>query len=62
LIGIGLNLAFVFAETIAGFANNSMPLLTDAGHNTAGIELEVIKKLITGLPHVNHVHHVHVGP
>jgi len=33
LIGIGLNLAFVLAEAIAGIIYNSMALLTDAGHN-----------------------------
>ena len=33
LIGIGLNMAFVVAEAIAGFAFDSMALLTDAGHN-----------------------------
>ena len=37
LIGIGLNLAFVLAEVIAGFANNSMALLTDAGHNLSDV-------------------------
>ena len=37
LIGIGLNLAFVLAEVITGFANNSMALLTDAGHNLSDV-------------------------
>jgi cobalt-zinc-cadmium efflux system protein len=32
-VGIGLNIAFVIAEVIAGLLNNSMSLLTDAGHN-----------------------------
>jgi cobalt-zinc-cadmium efflux system protein len=37
LIGIGLNMAFVLAETIAGVAYNSMALLTDAGHNLSDV-------------------------
>ena len=37
LIGIGLNLAFVVAEVIAGFLYNSMALLTDAGHNLSDV-------------------------
>jgi cobalt-zinc-cadmium efflux system protein len=37
LIGIGLNIAFVLAEVIAGFAYNSMALLTDAGHNLSDV-------------------------
>src|SRR6187549_2826673 len=37
LIGIGLNMAFVLAEVIAGFAYNSMALLTDAGHNLSDV-------------------------
>lgn len=42
LIGIGLNLAFVLAEAIAGFAYNSMALLTDAGHNLGDVASLVI--------------------
>jgi cobalt-zinc-cadmium efflux system protein len=42
LIGIGLNMAFVLAETIAGFANNSMALLTDAGHNLSDVASLVV--------------------
>jgi len=37
LVGIGLNIAFVVAEAIAGFAYNSMALLTDAGHNLSDV-------------------------
>ncbi|HEU4902533.1 MAG TPA: cation diffusion facilitator family transporter [Flavisolibacter sp.] len=37
LIGIGLNMAFVLAEVIAGLAYNSMALLTDAGHNLGDV-------------------------
>jgi cobalt-zinc-cadmium efflux system protein len=37
LIGIALNMAFVLAEVIAGFAYNSMALLTDAGHNLSDV-------------------------
>src|SRR3954471_15918245 len=37
LIGIGLNMAFVLAEVIAGFVYDSMALLTDAGHNLSDV-------------------------
>lgn len=37
LIGIGLNMAFVLVELVAGFAYNSMALLTDAGHNLSDV-------------------------
>jgi cobalt-zinc-cadmium efflux system protein len=37
LIGIGLNVAFVLAEVIAGVVYNSMALLTDAGHNLSDV-------------------------
>ena len=36
-IGIGLNLAFVIAETIGGFWANSSALLSDAGHNLSDV-------------------------
>jgi len=36
-IGIGLNLLFVAAEAIAGFAANSTALLADAGHNLSDV-------------------------
>jgi cobalt-zinc-cadmium efflux system protein len=36
-IAIGLNLAFVIAETVFGFAANSMSLLADAGHNLSDV-------------------------
>jgi cobalt-zinc-cadmium efflux system protein len=42
LIGIGLNMAFVLAETIAGVAYNSMALLTDAGHNLSDVASLVV--------------------
>jgi cobalt-zinc-cadmium efflux system protein len=42
LIGIGLNMAFVLAEAIAGIAYNSMALLTDAGHNLSDVASLVI--------------------
>ena len=35
--GIVLNLLFVVAELIAGFATNSMALLSDAGHNASDV-------------------------
>jgi cobalt-zinc-cadmium efflux system protein len=37
IIGIGLNLAFVMAELVAGFLNHSLSLLTDAGHNASDV-------------------------
>lgn len=36
-LAIGLNLAFVCAEVIAGFASGSMALLADAGHNLGDV-------------------------
>lgn len=36
-IGVGLNLAFVAAETIAGFWIGSLALLADAGHNLSDV-------------------------
>ena len=36
-VGIGLNLAFVLAETIGGLWANSAALLSDAGHNLADV-------------------------
>ncbi len=42
LIGIGLNMAFVLAEAVAGFIYNSMALLTDAGHNLSDVASLVI--------------------
>lgn len=37
IIGIVLNAAFVVVEVIAGFSNNSLALLTDAGHNLSDV-------------------------
>ncbi|MEP6951368.1 MAG: cation diffusion facilitator family transporter [Ginsengibacter sp.] len=37
IIGIGLNALFVVVEVIAGIVNNSMSLLTDAGHNLSDV-------------------------
>jgi cobalt-zinc-cadmium efflux system protein len=37
LIGIGLNVAFVLAEVVAGIVYNSVALLTDAGHNLSDV-------------------------
>lgn len=37
IIGIVLNSAFVLIELVAGFATNSLALLTDAGHNIADV-------------------------
>ena len=37
VIGIILNFAFVIVEAIAGILQNSMALLSDAGHNLADV-------------------------
>ena len=37
VVGIVLNMAFVFIEVIAGIQQNSMALLSDAGHNLADV-------------------------
>src|SRR6476661_1787448 len=37
VLGIGLNLAFVLVEVVAGLLYNSMALLTDAGHNAGDV-------------------------
>ena len=37
LVGIGLNIAFVLAEVVAGLVYNSIALLTDAGHNLSDV-------------------------
>jgi len=36
-IGIGLNLVFIAAETVFGFAANSLALLADAAHNLSDV-------------------------
>jgi len=37
IVGIGLNVLFVIVEVVAGIVNNSMSLLTDAGHNLSDV-------------------------
>src|SRR3954471_10261595 len=37
IIGIGLNMAFVLIEFIAGFYTHSLALLSDAGHNLSDV-------------------------
>ena len=37
IIGISLNALFVIVEVVAGIWNNSMSLLTDAGHNLSDV-------------------------
>jgi cobalt-zinc-cadmium efflux system protein len=37
IIGIGLNASFIVVEVVAGLLNNSMSLLTDAGHNLSDV-------------------------
>ena len=36
-IGISLNLAFVIVELIAGILNDSLALISDAGHNFSDV-------------------------
>ncbi|MDE3213303.1 MAG: cation transporter [Bacteroidota bacterium] len=36
-VGIGLNVVFVLIEIVVGILNNSMSLLTDAGHNLSDV-------------------------
>ncbi len=45
LIGIALNVLFVIIEVIAGIINNSMSLLTDAGHNLSDIASLILSLL-----------------
>lgn len=45
LIGIGLNLLFVIAEFIVGFWQDSMGLLSDAGHNLSDVVSLVLAML-----------------
>src|SRR5476651_1577252 len=50
IAGIILNSAFVIIEVIAGFATNSLSLLTDAGHNlsdVAGLALALLAFKLT---------------
>ncbi len=44
-IGIGLNVAFVVAEVVAGLAYDSVALLTDAGHNASDVASLLISLL-----------------
>lgn len=37
IIAVGLNLAFVIVEAVAGFVGNSLGLLSDAGHNLSDV-------------------------
>ena len=37
IIGISLNVLFVIVEVVTGIINNSMSLLTDAGHNLSDV-------------------------
>lgn len=45
ILGIILNLGFVFAEFIAGFMTNSMGLLSDAGHNLCDVASLILAML-----------------
>jgi cobalt-zinc-cadmium efflux system protein len=42
IVGISLNVLFVIVEVVAGIINNSMSLLTDAGHNLSDVASLVI--------------------
>src|SRR5689334_7938380 len=48
-IGIALNSAFVIAEVIAGFASDSLALLTDAGHNASDVASLLLSLFAFGL-------------
>lgn len=52
LVGIGLNLAFVLMEGIAGFATDSLSLLSDAGHNLSDVAGLIISVLAFKLAEV----------
>lgn len=45
IIGIALNVLFVIIEVIAGIVNNSVSLLTDAGHNLSDVASLVLSLL-----------------
>ncbi len=45
IVGIALNVLFVIIEVIAGIVNNSMSLLTDAGHNLSDVASLVLSLL-----------------
>ncbi len=45
VIGIALNVLFVIVEVVAGIVNNSMSLLTDAGHNFSDVASLVLSLL-----------------
>ena len=45
IIGITLNLLFVIAEVVTGILNNSISLLTDAGHNLSDVASLVLSLL-----------------
>lgn len=50
--GIGLNLAFVLVESVAGFRTGSLALLTDAGHNLSDVGSLVLSLLAFRLARV----------
>lgn len=50
-VSIGLNLLYVVAEVVAGFAYDSMALLTDAGHNVSDIASLLLSLLAYKLSH-----------
>jgi cobalt-zinc-cadmium efflux system protein len=55
---IGLVIMIVILVSTWGLLRDSFKMTIDAV--PAGMELDAIKKIITGVPHVKHVHHVHV--
>lgn len=46
VIGIALNLAFVVVEAVVGIVNQSLSLLTDAGHNLSDVSSLFISLLV----------------
>ena len=57
---IGLVIMVVILISTWGLLKDSFKMTIDAV--PSGIELENIKKVITGVPNVKNVHHVHVWP
>ena len=53
IIGIGLNVAFVVVEFVAGFWYNSLGLISDAGHNLGDVASLVLAMLAFRLAKVH---------
>ena len=53
IIGIALNVLFVIVETITGIINDSMSLLTDAGHNLSDVASLILSLIAFSLARKN---------